>query len=379
MWCRNGWKKSSNYKGKEDEGKSLEIEEDPEEIFKQLEKYIFAKTNEEPDKEILKDFETEIKNSFSETKEIDIFSTWWSPYCALAINQMFSSFHYIYLVIYRRGQAFNVFRIGSPNTGSVYLSLNKIKEKKEEIKKTLDSDNPILANYDFTELQGFDIINGHCINDFNKLIDLTNFKREFDTDSFFDPKEHFKPLDVIWVKRSDKHSHLPYHHVGVYLGNNRLVNIATYYKKENSQRKKSKEARISSFQTFLKDSEKLIVYTPIIPSKRPSLILEQIRTIVETEYQRDNYSLSSRNCEHLSNILVYGVNKSHQVDRVVNSVAFSLEIAVKAAAMILEGSTQGASNSSTGFSLKKAIKQTNELLRELEKELQAKIEAPDLN
>jgi len=57
----------------------------------------------------------------------------------------------------------------------------------------------------------------------------------------------------------------------------------------------------------------IIRYHPIVPFKNPRKIVKQITWAVEERFCEDKYCLANRNCEHLANMLVYGINYSKQV------------------------------------------------------------------
>ena len=58
----------------------------------------------------------------------------------------------------------------------------------------------------------------------------------------------------------------------------------------------------------------IIRYHPTIPFKHPQKILKQITWAVEEKFREGRYCLANRNCEHLANMLVYGINYSKQVN-----------------------------------------------------------------
>jgi len=127
------------------------------------------------------------------------------------------------------------------------------------------------------------------------------------------PDQHFKPLDVIWIRR---HRVTEYYHVAIYLGqwdnnywmchldgDNGGVEIVTWKKFLDKD----------GFNKTHEASRELIRFHPIIPFKHHREIAEQINWASDRNWQTGNYSLRNRNCEHLANMLVLGINFSRQV------------------------------------------------------------------
>jgi len=120
-------------------------------------------------------------------------------------------------------------------------------------------------------------------------------------------------LDIAWVKK--RLFGKEYYHVGIYLGNGEIchmadpgvsnpVNLIVF-----SQRMK---ANITNWTSFLEGQKgELRCYHPIIPFKDYKKIIEQATKVWWVDYK--NYCLANRNCEHLANSIVYGINYSKQV------------------------------------------------------------------
>lgn len=119
-----------------------------------------------------------------------------------------------------------------------------------------------------------------------------------------DLDNHFKPLDIVWVKCLNS-SGFRYYHVGIVLGNNQ---ICEFSRKENG-------TRITNWQSFLEDTTKKIIrFHPIIPFKKYDKIVREITWAVSTNYRGGEYNLLNKNCEHLGNMLVYGIDYSKQIE-----------------------------------------------------------------
>lgn len=114
----------------------------------------------------------------------------------------------------------------------------------------------------------------------------------------------FKPLDIVWVEKRDKAFGIKYFHVGIYLGDSELIHLSG----DNSGACKV------SWSTFLDGrTGELFRIRSIIPFKNHRDIIRHAASAVVSNYQKGKYNLANRNCEHLANMLVYGVNYSSQV------------------------------------------------------------------
>jgi len=118
----------------------------------------------------------------------------------------------------------------------------------------------------------------------------------------------FKPLDIAWIRRSALGN--DFYHVGVYLGNGELCHIAG----GGSLNPDLRGVRKCGWDEFLKDGGPLHRYHPIIPFKHYEDVINQIGWAMFNYFRDGQYCLSSRNCEHFANMLVYGINYSKQVD-----------------------------------------------------------------
>jgi hypothetical protein len=128
------------------------------------------------------------------------------------------------------------------------------------------------------------------------------------------PSEHFKPLDIVWIKRIGRPRFgIEYYHVGVYLGNWNGDDWICEIDGDN------KGAKIIKWKDFVKEEKdrdcprELIRFHPIIPFKNYRKIAEQIGWVADRNWRRGDYCLASQNCEHFANILVLGTDFSKQV------------------------------------------------------------------
>lgn len=80
------------------------------------------------------------------------------------------------------------------------------------------------------------------------------------------------------------------------------------------------KTRVDDIGTFLGHTEdtsrcgEIRAYHPTIPFKNYSKIARQIAWAEEKEFWKGDYDLANKNCEHLANMLVYGINYSKQVE-----------------------------------------------------------------
>ena len=117
--------------------------------------------------------------------------------------------------------------------------------------------------------------------------------------------DHFKPLDIVWVKCLDKTWGVSFYHVGFCLGNDAVF----HFSRENNAVEKT------SWSGFLRDTTReIICYHPIIPFKRYLEVIEQAVWAKDKDFWKGNYNLRNRNCEHFSNMCVYGINYSKQME-----------------------------------------------------------------
>lgn len=115
----------------------------------------------------------------------------------------------------------------------------------------------------------------------------------------------FKPLDIAWVrKRAGLTPLIEYYHVGVYVGNGDIIHLSG----------DNEGAGKVSWSTFLKgQTGELRRYHPIIPFKNYKQLIGEAVWAKDNNYGKNNYMLLNRNCEHLANMLVYGIYYSQQM------------------------------------------------------------------
>ena len=83
--------------------------------------------------------------------------------------------------------------------------------------------------------------------------------------------------------------------------------------------KRHQGTRIHSWESFCEDYKegngKITRYHPIIPFKHHEKIIKQIAWAVDVDFRKNRYCIANRNCEHLANMIVYGINYSEQVKK----------------------------------------------------------------
>jgi hypothetical protein len=65
----------------------------------------------------------------------------------------------------------------------------------------------------------------------------------------------------------------------------------------------------------------------MIPFKHTRKIVKQIAWATERSFWECKYVLHDRNCEHLANMLVYGINYSEQVENKKTSLTAPIDVA----------------------------------------------------
>jgi len=294
-------------------------------------------------------------------QEIDVFKTWFNPNCAIVVSESNVRKYFRYtvrLVIYEHAnreikEILHVKRFPDTNPFSGYETLEKVNEKNDEIKRKLDSDNPVLA---ISENNSFP----------------TGIIEKFELEPDIDPEKYLKPLDIVWRRIP---ATLTYH-TAIYLGNNQvahinplndeindsinqirdkekelenevnstkieqlrkeieeLVKLKSWLEKLKREQKMSfrkivypaeitkkikgkSRAKFDNWENFLKGTKsKLIRHYPIIPFKKPEQIIEHIAKTIFGQYAKGEYDLFNKNCEHFATLCVCGVAFSEQVGR----------------------------------------------------------------
>jgi len=149
---------------------------------------------------------------------------------------------------------------------------------------------------------------GHINVDFELIMCLANNYRSLSSD--------FKPLDIIWTREAHPVTGIIFSHVGIYLGNDEVIDFS-----KEGVRKVS----WNNFSSF----GRVVGFHPIIPFKNYKDIIRQAVWAKDNDFRRGNYNLANRNCEHFANMLVYGIDFSQQIHE--NYVGLQSRAAVQAA------------------------------------------------
>jgi hypothetical protein len=169
-------------------------------------------------------------------------------------------------------------------------------------------------------------------------------KEKIRGDLLQNPDDHIKPLDV--VKRKIRGTTL--YHFAVYLGNKKVVHISTYStlvgqkkayeekienkvtrethetdgwlreqirqlsQKINDEDATSKKVKITPWEFFLRDKDKVTRYHSLVPFKKPKLIFEHIEKALKANFGEGKYGMIVNNCEHFAWLCTSGINFSEQ-------------------------------------------------------------------
>jgi len=284
------------------------------------------------------------QKSIPNIQEIDTFETWFNGNCGYVINKDNAKFPFhIWLVVYE------------PEYGKVEEKIFPMRfwkaknlvdahKKAQEIKKKLEKGS--------VGFNPFAVANPFCLihwkaDEYTTFADLTSelYVRKIEVPIKLEIKEpnnpcdcypacdcpacncssrmgdietiypdnlddHLKPLDVVWVKKESWGN--VYHHVGVYLGDNKVCHYSGADKKQYRAK-----VIITDWKTFIvnhtTDGE-TFAYRPIIPFKHYELIAQQIDRAVDNDYWEGRYCLANNNCEHRANSFVFGIDYSKQVN-----------------------------------------------------------------
>jgi len=256
------------------------------------------------------------KTSLTNPQEIVRFSTNWNNNLATVINSDIG--YWVHLLVYDKASnsvkafptSFNCSKWGQYSREKYdYLSdaQNEASWLREKLKY---ENNPILyvhprAN-EYTTFANLVsepyVINnqvGSCTKDTDVLVYVS-----YSSSTPNDLDRHFKPLDIVWVKCLDRWIGKRFYHVGVYLGKGELI----HFSKENNRVEKT------TWKRFLNNTtRKIIRYHPIIPFKNYKQIIGEAVWAKDNNYQKGDYMLLNRNCEHFANSLVYGIYYSQQM------------------------------------------------------------------
>jgi hypothetical protein len=108
----------------------------------------------------------------------------------------------------------------------------------------------------------------------------------------------------------------------------------------------------------------LFAYRTIIPFKNFKQIAQQIDWAGANYYREGHYNLANRNCEHLANMLVYGINFSKQVEERPTETA-----------LLSNCSVSEVNNEKTTVNLANEISQTNSQLGQSTGSVAQRVEA----
>jgi len=133
-----------------------------------------------------------------------------------------------------------------------------------------------------------------------------------------DPDDFIKPLDIIKTSK-DKTIH-----TGIYLGKGKVAhNLGVGIEIANWK----------DFGVRVGNPNRMTRYHPIIAFKRPEKIIEHIAKCIANSSWR--FDIMENNCEHLANMLVYGINYSQQVYERADEL--KVKVGVKAAGIGVAG------------------------------------------
>ncbi|RHZ35887.1 Tankyrase-2 [endosymbiont GvMRE of Glomus versiforme] len=256
-----------------------------------------------------------------EIEEVVRFETWWNKNLATVIND--DGNHWVFLLVYEQGKNSEnpyVFPVDYSYQGDygIYVKkrekhscLSDAQKEAEWLRKMLDGKNPILVVH-------------HLANDYDSFYWVINnpYVEKYEVghhenNTFYWPSDldsHIKPLSVIRVEKQNTAWGKKYYHVGVYIGDNKVFHIYDYWKTRDMK------ARIDDIRTFLGDAKgtqrvgyHIEVFQPIIPFREWKKVIRSIVWAKEIKFWNGRYCLANRNCEHLANMMVYGINYSKQV------------------------------------------------------------------
>ena len=263
-------------------------------------------------------------NISGNVEEVERFTTWWNNNLATVIAYYDGYYRAFLLVYVKENDSVKVFpRDSSSNYWGEhsrkqhnYLSDAKKSETswlRNELSKGYGKyhDHPILLIHPASDCShSFDsfvcepyVIKGQ-IGSSTKNIDIPLFFVSYSASTPSDLNRCFKPLDIVWVKCVDDWIGKRFYHVGVYLGNDKICHFS----------RKNNLIENTSWENFLSNTtRKIIRYHPIIPFEHYQAIIRRTVWAKDKEFRKGSYNLANRNCEHLANMLVYGVDFSQQV------------------------------------------------------------------
>lgn len=244
-------------------------------------------------------------------QEIETFETWFNKNCGYVINydnSYESSRYNIWIVIYEPKQ----WNKDIPENWLItindyWYSLSTAREKAQNLRDRLKyNDNPILYAHpnanSYTKFS--DVVkNPYVTGNFRLVNTVVMSGPNFDTNMCLNKR--FRPLDIVWVYSGlAGDMAIRYWHVGFYLGNGKICHFS----------RKNNKVDITDWSGFLENTQRYVVaYHPVIPFKNYKDIIRQAVWAKDNGFRRGNYNLPNRNCEHFTNMLVYGIDFSQQV------------------------------------------------------------------
>lgn len=223
--------------------------------------------------------------------ETEPFATWFNPNCCLVISKAENKFR-IYLLIYKEvfGEKIHFIKIFTD------ISLDRIKDRFDLLKKELDNENPILA---LGKDKDKELLISHVAKEKRIAKDVESLDA------------HIKKYDIIAIKINGA----PSYHVAVYLGNEEIVHIKGHEDLSNSKWR----AELGHLSDFLsdRDAKEIVINRLIVPFKKPELIKKHIEIAIRSVYGLGEYHLLKKNCEHFATLCVTGVPFSKQIDLVL--------------------------------------------------------------
>lgn len=215
-------------------------------------------------------------------QEVERFSTYWNKNLATVVNS--NSNYAVFLLVLDENNSVKVFPVNADcqwwgeSKREQHNYLSDANNEASWLRGRLNSSsNPIMlihpkCNYSYAS--------------FSDLITSPYVKVDYCAS-----RSDFKPLDIAWVEKNMGGQ--DYYHVGVYLGNGEICNIAGWYFNRKGVRK-------TTWSGFLyKQNGNIRRYSPIIPFKNYKEIIAQLVWAQDNEFREGRYCLASRNCELL--------------------------------------------------------------------------------
>ena len=315
-------------------------------------------------------------------EEVERFTTWWSKENIATIITHWNNYYWVFLgVIDRKANA-----SGKVQNNEIFVyptnpyeskwgiyprkehdSLAYAQSEASWLRTKLNGDNPMLVIHPLA----------NSYTSFNNIVCEPYVRVDYNASI-----NNLRPLDIIWsLEEIVKGLPFSFYHVGIYLGNNKICHMT----------RERNGVRITNWEGFLggDTTGELIRYHPIIPFKNYQDIIRQA-VWTECNFWENRYCLANRNCEHLANTIILGINFSKQVyDRPESSVS----ACPVSACSLWNGrckdingnyTPQGNNNKGSTICLRNEIKdndccfsKTNDYeTREYENEYEARIEQP---